>query len=73
MPYSIHQAITAALAFLSYDELAENERPPKKIWLDETRMKSWWDEVKRMREQAAKGEDESEMEQGSLADSLVVG
>lgn len=55
LPYTLHNNIRLALHFLSFDELTEKERPPKKIWLDVERMKMWWSEVKAAREDEAKG------------------
>lgn len=61
--------------FLSFDELPEDERPPRRIWLDGDAMKNWMDEVKRKREAKAKGKDR-EIEdpvQNDAASMLVVG
>lgn len=50
-PYNIHDAITKALLFLSFnEELDQEERPPKRIWLDPPRLKEWFDAVKKQRE-----------------------
>ena len=70
-PYTIHNAIMAGLQFLSFEELRESERPPKKIWLDGDKMTAWFEDVKRMREAEAKGHgDQSQMDRSPLAEEL---
>lgn len=56
MPHSHVVAIGHALAFLSYDELPADERPPKRYWLDNKRMREHFDWVKRKREDEMKGD-----------------
>jgi hypothetical protein len=74
LPFTIHNAIFAALGFLSFDELPEEERPPERIWLDPDRMKAWWDDIKRARKAKAEGHgDYSSMEKNALADQLLKG
>lgn len=50
-PYTLHQAIRIGLAFLSYEELPKDERPPKSIWMNNKRMEEWWADVDRRREE----------------------
>ncbi len=70
-PYTIHNAIMAGLQFLSFEELRESERPPKRIWLDGEKMTKWFDEVKRLREAEAKGHgDQSQMDRSPLMEEL---
>lgn len=74
LPYTIHNAILAALGFLSFEELPEKERPPKRIWLNAKKMKTWWAEVKRVREAEVNGQgDQSSMDKNALTDRLLVG
>jgi hypothetical protein len=74
LPYTIHNAILAALGFLSFEELPEKERPPKKIWLNSKKMKAWWADVKRLREAEAKGQgDQSSMDRNALTNRLLIG
>lgn len=37
--------------FLSFEDLEENERPPRAIWLDGEQMTAWFEDVKRRREE----------------------
>lgn len=48
-PHTLFEAITLGLRFLGFDELPDDERPPKRIWLDASRLTDWFDEVKRKR------------------------
>lgn len=61
--------------FLSFDELAEDERPPKKIWLDTEAMESHFAAVKAKREREVKGDTtlEGESVQNKAARDLVSG
>lgn len=39
-----------ALVFLSWDELPNDERPPRTIWRNGDKLKEWFDDVKEKRE-----------------------
>ena len=74
LPFTIQNALLAALGFLSFDELPEDERPPERIWLDGDRMKAWWTEVKRLRKAKMEGHgDQAKMAKNSLTNRLFVG
>jgi hypothetical protein len=61
LPYTLHDAILAALNFISFDELLDDERPPRKIWGDGEKLNLWFEDVKRRRNekygQAESGKD----------------
>lgn len=44
-------AIRQALAFLTFDELPDDERPPRSIWLKQDELKKWFAAVRRRREE----------------------
>lgn len=44
------------MLILSWEELPEEERPPKRIWLDDERLNAFFQEVRRRRKQEASGE-----------------
>lgn len=72
-PYTISNSILAALGFLSFDELPEDERPPKRIWLDSKAMKAHWGEIKRLRKAKLDGHgDQGEMSKNALKDRLLI-
>lgn len=77
LPYPLFEALRHALIFLSFDELPEDERPPKRIWLDGERMREWMEDVRRRRKQRYEGGDSNrEVEdpvQNEAARGLVVG
>ncbi len=74
LPFTIQNAILAALGFLSFDELPEEERPPKSIWLDGEKMKAWWAEIKRLRKAKMEGHgDQASMSKNALTSKLLVG
>lgn len=54
-PHIFVEAVRRGLYYLSFEEYPEEERPPKKIWLDNDKMKLWWDEVKINRKNKQKG------------------
>jgi hypothetical protein len=53
LPYTIQEAVTMALFFLSFEELPSDETPPKSIWFNGKELKKWWKAVKRKRRQEA--------------------
>jgi hypothetical protein len=46
-PYPLFRAIRAALTFLSFEELPEDDIPPRSIWLRGEDLEEWFKEVKR--------------------------
>lgn len=75
LPWRWFEAIRLAMYFLSFDELSEEERPPKKIWLDSEKLHDWFEMVKRNRERESKGDTilEGEPVQNKAASALVSG
>lgn len=59
LPHPLFHAIQLALHFLKFDELEEDERPPRNIWLDGQEMSAHWAQVKRRREEKYGGKDGS--------------
>lgn len=49
-PFTWFDAVKIALTILSFDELASDERPPRRMWLNGDQLKEWFDGVKRRRE-----------------------
>lgn len=73
LPFTIHNLILGALGFLSFDELPDEERPPKNIWLDGDKMKAWWVEIRRMREARDGGHgDQASMEHSDVMSYLKI-
>lgn len=56
VPHHLADAISKGLAFISFDELPSDEKPPRKIWLDEELLSEWFDEVAKRREEKFNGE-----------------
>lgn len=50
MPYTWFDSLRMALTFLSIEELEEDERPDRSIWLEGDLMKEHWANVKLIRE-----------------------
>lgn len=74
LPFTIHQAILAALNYLSFNELPKDERPPKWMWTDSDQLDKWFKEVERLREAKYNGGgDQSRMESSDLRDRLIIG
>lgn len=55
-PHLFVTAVRRALYYLSFDELAPEERPPKRIWLDTEKLNEHMEAVIRNRKSKAKGE-----------------
>lgn len=76
MPAPLHDAITAGLQFVSFDELPNDERPPKKIWWDKDSMRTWWSMVERKRDEKYGGSDKppagSSEGRNALVEELLV-
>lgn len=51
LPHHVGDAISKGLAFSSFDELPSDEKPPRKIWLDEELLGDWFDQVSKRREE----------------------
>lgn len=74
LPFTIHNAILAALNFLSFNELPKEERPPRWMWQDGEKLDEWFKEVERLREaKYGGGGDQSRMESSNLRSKLIVG
>jgi hypothetical protein len=51
-PYTLHQNIVFALRVIRWEEeLSPDERPPKRIWLDNDKLTAHFDEVQRKRDE----------------------
>lgn len=76
LPHPFFEAIRVALMVIGFDELDEDERPPKRIWLDGERMSAWFKEVRRRRREKYSGKGAGEIEdpvQNQAAKDLLVG
>lgn len=51
LPFHLHEAISKGLAYVGFDELPSEERPPKHIWLDQDKLGDWFDQVAKRREE----------------------
>jgi len=75
-PHPLFEAIRVALMVLGFDELEDNERPPKRIWLDGQRLQEWFKDVRRKRREKYDPKGGGEIEdpvQNEAARSLIVG
>lgn len=72
-PYPLHQAILYGLRWLQFEDFAPEERPPKKIWLDQDAMSGWWSKVEKDREDKYKSSgstpeyDEDDYEENAIS------
>lgn len=76
LPYTLHDAITAALQFLMFEELPKDERPKRAIYLDPKRLSEHFDAVEKRRKEKYSGEGKEEIEdpvENEAASLLVVG
>lgn len=76
LPHTLHDAISKGLAFVSFDELPSDERPPRKIWLDSERLDEWFKAVEKRRKEKYGGDGDKDIEdpvENEAARSLIVG
>lgn len=74
LPFRWFDAIRMAMVFIGFDELAKDERPPRKIWLDEQALKAWFDQVEKDREKKYGGKGKGgadEIMEGEPVDNKV--
>lgn len=62
MPHTWFDALRMALSFLSLDELPEEERPDRRIWLESDLMAEHWKKVKIARDRKYGGGKEPSMD-----------
>jgi hypothetical protein len=72
-PHVFVVAVTRALQFLKFEELPEEERPPKWMWLDNERMTRWWDEVRLNRRSKTGAPNVPDMERNELMGEFFKG
>lgn len=77
-PHVLFEAIRAAVLIISFDDLAEEERPPRRIWLDADQLHAWFDEVRRKRKEQYSGDRDGpgpidDPVQNEAARDLIVG
>lgn len=75
LPHNLFTAIRLALNFLAFEELPEEDQPPKRIWLDRDRLGEWFEKVKKRREEQADPKKNAieDPKENDLASSLIVG
>lgn len=79
LPYTLFDAIRYALIFLGWEELPEDERPPRRIWHDGEALDEHFKAVKKAREARMRGDGKGgsrEIEDpvdNSAARSMIVG
>lgn len=75
-PYRTFDALLHGLAFLSFEELPKEDRPPKRLWLDGEKLDEWFQDVRarqrRDAEAQARGQDiEDPVDQRGARSRLV--
>lgn len=50
-PYVLIGAVRHAMAILSWEELPDDERPPRTLWNDGEKLDAWFKDVRRRREE----------------------
>lgn len=75
LPYTIFDAIHRALIFLSFEEYERQEQPPKRIWMDATKLNEWFEKVRVDREKRYSGKSSpiEDPVKNDAASSLIVG
>lgn len=77
LPWRLFDAIRMALVFIGFEELEKEERPPRKIWLDDEKLQAWFDQVERDRERKFGNNKDTKMEgesvQNKASEQLIRG
>jgi hypothetical protein len=77
LPWRWFEAIRLAMYFIGFDELPDDERPPRRIWLDSEQLQSWFVQVKADRDRKYGTGDKlgaiEDPKENAAAGSLVVG
>lgn len=73
LPHTFYEAVRAALLFLSFDELPQDERPPKRIWTDGGRLAEWFDRIRRDRNRDVESKSIEDPVENDAASSLISG
>lgn len=71
LPHTVFNAVVEALVFLGFDELAPEDRPPKRIWRDGKKLNAWFDEVRRRWKGDRGGEIDDPVENPAARDLIV--
>lgn len=56
LPARLFEGIRMAMVFLSFEELPPEERPPRKIWLNDEKLSAWFTRVEADRERERGGD-----------------
>ncbi len=72
-PYTLHNAILIALRILDYEGLPTEERPPKRIWLDNEKLNKHWKQVEatRRKKYGIKGDEDTDEDDEPMTDNAV--
>lgn len=71
LPHTIFDAIRTAAVYLSFEELPEDERPPRRIWRDGDQMAEHFEAVRRRRNQPPGAQIEDPVENEAARDLIV--
>jgi hypothetical protein len=66
-PFNLVNAITMGLSFLGFEEVALEDRPPKRIWLEPEKLSAHWKAVKKRWKEGGEGEIEDPVENAAAA------
>jgi hypothetical protein len=58
LPHTLFNAVRSALSFLGFEELPNDERPPRDIWLNNKLLREWFKAVQRKRKERMENPEE---------------
>lgn len=76
LPHTCFNAIRLGLTFLGFEELPEEDIPPRRIWMDGEKLEEHFNAVRARRKAQAEGKDTPEIEdpvENEAAAGLIVG
>lgn len=75
LPATHFDLIRRSMIYLGFEEMPQEDRPPRKIWLDDKRLVEHFDRLKEKRKAEAGGDSvpSEPMQENSLAKEMIVG
>jgi hypothetical protein len=72
IPFQFQQALKAALIYLSFEEMIDEDRPPRSIWSDTEMLNAHMDRVRRKYRERGEGRGELEHAQQNDAARMLI-
>jgi hypothetical protein len=71
IPFTLLQAIKAALIFLSFEELPAEDVPPRSVWTNTEELNAHFDRVRRRQQARYQGHEPDDEQRNAALDLLI--